>query len=592
MSKAKFIQENGETILPITHEEVVLDNNGKNLPSKYQQKQDENLLTESKTIVGAINELSTKGSEGFVELENKVAELDNMTKFLNDVVFDHSTQIGTETLNTNSQTLSGAINELFQSANNGKELIASSIGEPLSADDTFQAMSNDINSLLSTFKTNMMNNGITVASGDKFKQLIDKISSLADNEGKGIQYAEGTGNLTKGVQFAEGTYTRTEDFLPLTTNVVYNLNFTPTFVLLNIGNMVECCANYNMYNVWISNLNQTVIPSKSGDGYSYKLQLTDITNSSFNITNNSTYGIGYINNIKWYAIGVGEEDTTLRDSLASILGDKGVDVSDEDDMASLISKVDSIETGVGLDIISATELPATGKEGQICVVMDTPCDAFMITSNLTSSISDKVVLYTSNLGSSYLYSTGNLSYELYFFKTLYNGSSYSSYYWSNNQWNTLTVPYLMFLEDGRYTTEGTTVSGGLYTGDSNKRISYTEGTGLVNNPYNAGVYMFATFNNTIDLSRYNRVEFTVSTTVGGSGKFTLFTSQSRTNSYNGSQYGSIVDSISYSHTANANVPVVYSFDISSWNNTSAYLGVSFYQGASNQKFIITDFYLY
>ena len=61
MSKAKFIQENGETILPITHEEAVLDNDGKNLPSKYQQKQDESLLTESKTIVGAINELSTKG---------------------------------------------------------------------------------------------------------------------------------------------------------------------------------------------------------------------------------------------------------------------------------------------------------------------------------------------------------------------------------------------------------------------------------------------------------------------------------------------------------------------------------------------------
>ena len=61
MSKAKFIQENGETILPITHEEAVLDSDGKNLPSKYQQKQDESLLTESKTIVGAINELSTKG---------------------------------------------------------------------------------------------------------------------------------------------------------------------------------------------------------------------------------------------------------------------------------------------------------------------------------------------------------------------------------------------------------------------------------------------------------------------------------------------------------------------------------------------------
>jgi hypothetical protein len=47
---------------------------------------------------------------------------------------------------------------------------------------------------------------------------------------------------------------------------------------------------------------------------------------------------GYVT--KWYAIGVGEEDTTLRDSLASILQEEGVSVTEEDDMASLISKVD------------------------------------------------------------------------------------------------------------------------------------------------------------------------------------------------------------------------------------------------------------
>ena len=43
-----------------------------------------------------------------------------------------------------------------------------------------------------------------------------------------------------------------------------------------------------------------------------------------------------------YAIGVGEEDTTLRDSLASILENKGVSVTPEDDIASLITKVDSM----------------------------------------------------------------------------------------------------------------------------------------------------------------------------------------------------------------------------------------------------------
>jgi hypothetical protein len=62
-----------------------------------------------------------------------------------------------------------------EDSNAGKQLIANAIGEPLNAEDTFSAMSSDINGLLSTFKTNMMNNGVTVESGDKFKQLIDKI---------------------------------------------------------------------------------------------------------------------------------------------------------------------------------------------------------------------------------------------------------------------------------------------------------------------------------------------------------------------------------------------------------------------------------
>ena len=99
-------------------------------------------------------------------------------------------------LQTNNKTLVSAINELFQNANNGKELIADAIGEPLDSSDTFQAMSNDIHGLLSTFKTNMMKNGVTVSGTDKFKSLIDKIATMIeDGEGKGIQYASGDATI-------------------------------------------------------------------------------------------------------------------------------------------------------------------------------------------------------------------------------------------------------------------------------------------------------------------------------------------------------------------------------------------------------------
>ena len=95
-------------------------------------------------------------------------------------------------LNTENKTIVGALAEIV-----GKKVIADAIGEPLAETDKFTEMSSEINGLLSTFKTNMMNAGVVVESGDKFKSLIDKIKGLTEGEGnKGILYAEGTGSFT------------------------------------------------------------------------------------------------------------------------------------------------------------------------------------------------------------------------------------------------------------------------------------------------------------------------------------------------------------------------------------------------------------
>ena len=552
-----------------------------------------------------------------------------------------------ESLLTESKDLVGAINELFQSANNGKELIASAIGEPLSSNDTFSAMSTGIDGLLSQFKTNMMNNGVTVESSDKFKQLIDKLADttvevtldivvrcLLDEqiyiaypenldfgcipeevtimfenqltiEYPNVDYTknayisgvsrygvnfvyngmvpgdynakiiiEGRKDVNgKGIQYAEGTYTRTEDFLPLTTNVVYNLNFTPTFVLLNIGNMVECCANYNMYNIWISNLNQTVIPSKNGDSYSYKLQLTDITNSSFNITNNSTYAIGYINNVKWYAIGVGEEDTTLRDSLADILENKGVDVTEEDDMASLITKVDSISGG--LDIISATELPATGRENQICVITDNPVDKFRITPNVDYASNDgnEIVVYTgtpytSGLHSGYFLASGldNNITEYYFDKIIQNSERKNSYIYINSTWEQMTKAYISWLENGIFMNSelfgGHTTN--LWFTINSEGVTFKPDTSFTTN---VGI---ATINR-IDFTIYNKVSLKIKTNNLAGNLYLMAidsttrldedgseTSLSNLNSYAGTKYQSTI-------SLKANDTLYYDIDISGWS---------------------------
>ena len=236
-----------------------------------------------------------------------------------------------ESLLTESKDVIGAINELFQNANNGKELIANAIGEPLSSEDTFGAMSNDINGLLSTFKTNMMNNGITVNSGDKFKALIDKIATMVE---------EGS---NKGIQYAEGTIAFNNSGINGNTVISFdNIEFTPTLLIFSFNyfgfegnNHISCgnimCNNLDVTKIFYGNTPQSYV----------KLQLKNITNTQATLT----YAKGYdmtieINGIKYYAIGVGEEDNTLRDSLASILQEEGVSVTEEDDMASLIGKVD------------------------------------------------------------------------------------------------------------------------------------------------------------------------------------------------------------------------------------------------------------
>ena len=276
-------------------------------------------------------------------------------------------------LNTSSKTVIGAINELFQSANNGKELIASAIGEPVSSEDTFQAMSNDINGLLSTFKANMMNNGITVESGDKFKALIDKIATMVEEgSGKGIQFAEGietiivdyTAPLFGGADFRE------PDTWEPVKQISINVGFKPMYILL-VSEEFQFCryegtdysipqGYFELNNMSYCNINYTEYGGKMvRDRYWYDDGTTDgtefifdrrteINNTGFDLFYRflhvwSGYAIQDLHAnvpLKWIAIGVGEEDTTLRDSLASILQEEGVTVTEEDDMASLISKVD------------------------------------------------------------------------------------------------------------------------------------------------------------------------------------------------------------------------------------------------------------
>ena len=245
------------------------------------------------------------------------------------------------TLSTeNKDSLVAAVTEIY-----GKNVIAEAIGEPLAVTDTFSEMGNEINSLLSSFKTNMMNSGVTVESGDKFKQLIEKIKGLTEGEGnKGIQFAEGVcDNITIGVNTATNwnEYIFEQDFGFIPSRIIFQSESTKLFALNRDTRIViDSHYHYSEDKCWY----MTAYNSAQGLD-NYRMYISNISSTGFSLFIKSDSSC-FFNSNTWYAIGVGEEDTTLRDSLADILENKGVDVTEEDDMASLITKVDGLSSNL------------------------------------------------------------------------------------------------------------------------------------------------------------------------------------------------------------------------------------------------------
>lgn len=94
---------------------------------------------------------------------------------------------------TNAKDITGAINELFTNANNGKTLIFNVVGSPLLATDTFQQHSDKIQTLKNTFATNLKNKEQPSQGTESLQSLINKVANI--NVGK--RWASGRIEITK-----------------------------------------------------------------------------------------------------------------------------------------------------------------------------------------------------------------------------------------------------------------------------------------------------------------------------------------------------------------------------------------------------------
>ena len=133
-------------------------------------------------IVAPLNEVNNNGSENeeelinyfdsyFITIEKTLEINDEFFKTHKFVTQDMINGIGNAgNLSTNNKTIVGAINELFQDVDNGKQLIASAIDDTtINKDSTFEAMSNKITEM----KSNVMNTEQKTSVIESINNLID-----------------------------------------------------------------------------------------------------------------------------------------------------------------------------------------------------------------------------------------------------------------------------------------------------------------------------------------------------------------------------------------------------------------------------------
>lgn len=479
-----------------------------------------------------------------------------------------------------------AVNSLITdrvSDNVNMSKLANSIGTLVTASDNIDEVVTKVDDLTSQFKSKLLGLGVYIESSDRFKSLIEKVATLTVGDGSNLQFATGACELDQTYESGNATFNFTE-----------SLSFTPTYFFARIpevGFTVDPIEGTYIRNLILTNFLDYDKRPQPANVTTTHITISNVTNTGFTISLGSGESIsGYLlsdetisSAIDWYAIGVGEgeDDTALRDSLASILIDEGVEVADTDTMADLIIKVDEEfdrkNSRGSLDIISAAELPATGVENQICVISSNPTDNIIISSDSNDQVSSSIYCSLSyNPGNVvYTVNSGNMTvkYNMLFFNQ--DGNILSSYIYENGKWNQFTLNRIFLMENGYMVNEA--VFGGLLKTDTNYiyDLIYSAGSGLSAVASNSDFTFFISSNNMVDFNNFNYVaiELTADLDLNGSGNYeygTIYVS-STTTRIRGSSYTSSIDSLTSKQDTTTpqtyytdGVYNYYTFDISSW----------------------------
>ncbi len=216
----------------------------------------------------------------------------------------------------NSDIISAVNSLIVDRADNIENIgkLAEAIGEPVTASDSIDEVVDKVDELVTSFKSKVLNAGIMYESGDRFKELIEKLEGLVAGEGGGIQISTGHFDITTLQPASEGSNG------VLTSNQLnFNppLNFTPDRVILSIpklqlgSSVVGDYAHHSIDSEIHSAANHRfTVYDKNGNEINMYISnvIDDITTEGFVLNAGkitTDYDLTTPEGIDWLAIGVG-----------------------------------------------------------------------------------------------------------------------------------------------------------------------------------------------------------------------------------------------------------------------------------------------
>lgn len=293
------------------------------------------------------------------------------------------------------------------------------------------------------------------------------------------------------------------------------------------------------------------------------------------LTNNKNSVVEAINEVFQYG-------NNVKQNLVDALIAKGVQASTSETFDSLIAKLNGIQSSVNpYNIITASSLPATGEENQLCVLTSKTSSEFYFNASTTTVPSNAITFVCiSGNKANYSVTSDNVIIHYNIVYSEQNGTVKPVYLYKNGQWVALALATSALLENGIINSS----VNNFFQVDSsyNNYWKYTQGKGLYTSGINNSYYSSVTTTQLINFSNYNSIQVTGYLSMSSTYGLALHKSTATENSLiTNEAFSPKTDYKEFSTTSRT-----YTYDISSWTG-SGYLGLVKYN-ADRSIMYITD----